>query len=153
MIVHFNTITVCEHPVIPGDNPSVSAGPPLTLDWEATNKMSVSINRFERSRDGKRRSQSEMKMTPDVRISLLVEEHYSMRAISKATKEASAIRNRRIQTIASLQNRHVHETVESLQRCLTNPFRRKNNREKEKLKKYCRSWNHSKEQVIEKKKT
>lgn len=150
-IVHFNTVTVREYPVIPGDNPSVSAGPPLTLDWEAVNKFSISINKFERFRDGKRRSQSEMKMSPNVRISFLVEEHHSMQAIRKATKEASVGRNRRIQTIGSLQNVHVHEKVECLQRYLTKPFRRKGNHRKKELKFFCKCLHRSGEKGTEKK--
>ena len=45
--VKFSSVKIREYPMIPGDNPSVSNGPPLTMDWTASKTFSVTIDRFE----------------------------------------------------------------------------------------------------------
>ena len=73
-IVQFGHVTIREYPVIPGDNPSVLDGPPLTLDWTAITSFSVKINRFERFRAGNRPDMFQMKMPSHMRVRFLFEQ-------------------------------------------------------------------------------
>lgn len=43
-LVAFGEVEVFSHPVVLGDNPSVSAGPPLTLDWRASDYQRFSVD-------------------------------------------------------------------------------------------------------------
>lgn len=110
-IVKFGIVTVREYHVIPGDNPSVSAGPPLTIDWNPVNTYSASINTFEEFRDGKRRDQSHMEMSSSMRELFLLEQGHTMHSIEEASKQASLIRSQRIQTASSPSNDQQRETM------------------------------------------
>ena len=67
--VSFNTIKVQEYPVIPGDNPSVMMGVPLTIDWDYINSASCTINDYESySGSSKRRTMVELRIPSSLKI-------------------------------------------------------------------------------------
>lgn len=133
-IVQFSRVMIREYPIIPGDNPAVSGGPPLMLDWTATKQISLTMDRFEYFRRGKRRQPSQMKIPKKMRMALLLEQEHDAEKISLATKEAAAIRHQRSQTIASLTLASAEESLESIRRRMFKPFRKKQNKEEEDMK-------------------
>lgn len=52
--VSFDSITVNEHQVILGDNPSVSSGPPLSLAWKSHSECVCTVNDYEERRPTRR---------------------------------------------------------------------------------------------------
>jgi len=46
--VNFGVVRVHTHDIVLGDNPSVSQGPPLTLDWDANKSECYSLDEFEK---------------------------------------------------------------------------------------------------------
>jgi hypothetical protein len=52
--VTFGSLTIHEHPVILGDNPSVSSGSPLTISWESQASLRSSVDEYEASRPARR---------------------------------------------------------------------------------------------------
>jgi len=129
IFVQFSRVVIREYPVIPGDNPAVPDGPPLTLDWTPTNSFSVTINRFEKFREGNRRDRCQMKMSMQMRMAFLLEQEYDAKRIMIATRKAAAVRHQRLQTIKSLTLSDTERRIESIQRKIMNAFRRKENRE------------------------
>jgi len=139
IFVQFSCVMVREYPIIPGDNPAVTDGPPLALDWTANNIFSVKINKFERFREGKRRRSLHMKMPMSRRITLLMDQDFDVEKIVIATREAAAIRNQRLQTIASLTYADTEERFENIRRSISKPFMRKQNKEEEEIMNYMKS--------------
>jgi len=45
--VGFGSLAFREYPIIMGDNPSVSEGVPLALDWDYVNEYDVTIDNYE----------------------------------------------------------------------------------------------------------
>jgi len=127
IIVQFSLVTIREYHVIPGDNPSVSAGPPLTLDWEPANTFSIDIKIFEEYRYGRRRHKLQMIMPPDVRVSFLLEQEHTIHSIVRATNDAASIRENRLQTLASLEKVQAKENIPNIgiliRRFIMKPFR------------------------------
>jgi hypothetical protein len=123
--VQFDAVNIREYPVIPGDNPAVSEGPPLTLGWTPSNGFSTTVDTFEKIRRGNRRYMNQMKMPSSMRVTFLIEQEYPIRDIAIATRQADIIRSERLHTMATLDNAAVEERIEALKRIFTKPFRRK----------------------------
>ncbi len=110
--VSFSSITIRDYPIIPGDNPTVSSGPPIAIDWNYITHVSTDINTFESIRHKKRRLQSEMKMPDSIRLSLLLNSGYKMNELRKFTRQAALIKKSRIQ---SIDNMHKDEWMEKME--------------------------------------
>ena len=67
--VRFDQIQVLELPIILGDNPSISNGVPVTLDWTHQSEIHLDVERFEEHRPS-RRSLEEMKLNVQRRLEL-----------------------------------------------------------------------------------
>jgi hypothetical protein len=48
--VQFSTVTIKEYPIIIGCNPGVSAGVPMSIDWDCFHQVILSINEYETMR-------------------------------------------------------------------------------------------------------
>lgn len=94
--VSFQNVTVRQYDVTIGDNPSVSYGTPVSLDWNYSEGVSLDLNEFESNRLGNRRSRREMHMNHYVRKNFLLHGcGYSAEEVKKAQKNANKIRNKR----------------------------------------------------------
>jgi hypothetical protein len=96
--VEFSQIRIREYEQTLGDNPSVSYGPPITLDWEFEEKEPISLEHFEAHRPP-RRSIRHLCLNYYTRRNLLMwiyklEED----ALEKATKEVDRIKRERAVT-------------------------------------------------------
>lgn len=125
--VGFDQIQIREYRVVCGDNPSVSTGPPVQLDWASVDLYSCAIEDFEHQREGNRRIQSQMRIPEYVRKKTLVTFGNSKEDIEDCTKQATITRKQRISTMASLETSipHIEENFERVTRALLKPFRRK----------------------------
>eukprot|EP00540_Astrosyne_radiata_P022313 CAMPEP_0116842710 /NCGR_PEP_ID=MMETSP0418-20121206/11671_1 /TAXON_ID=1158023 /ORGANISM="Astrosyne radiata, Strain 13vi08-1A" /LENGTH=132 /DNA_ID=CAMNT_0004473357 /DNA_START=199 /DNA_END=598 /DNA_ORIENTATION=+ len=72
-VVSFGSLTVRKYDLTLGDSPSVSSGLPLSLDWTYRQRQPVSIETYEANRRP-RRSEESLKMSPERRHKMLVEE-------------------------------------------------------------------------------
>ena len=78
--VCFASVHVREYPIILGDNPTCSSGPPVTLDWEYNGDASASrsVDEWENERYYDRRSREEMRVVPaSVRTEWLLDAGFS----------------------------------------------------------------------------
>mmetsp|Transcript_9492 Transcript_9492/g.17861 ORF Transcript_9492/g.17861 Transcript_9492/m.17861 type:complete len:289 (+) Transcript_9492:110-976(+) len=98
----FTQVHIREYVLVPGVNPSVLSGPPIELGWAHTELSTFHIEEWEKSRDGKRRLQSQMKIPPDVRRGLLLHHGNPQKSIRDATRNAANARKQRMQTLDKL---------------------------------------------------
>ena len=95
--VNFSTVEIREYPIIPGINPAVTRGVPLTIDWEPLNKNVYHFEEYEKAVEGVRRKQGEMKMPAKLRTQVLKRLGFSYRHVQecyKAVKKAQKERER-----------------------------------------------------------
>mmetsp|Transcript_4935 Transcript_4935/g.11082 ORF Transcript_4935/g.11082 Transcript_4935/m.11082 type:complete len:129 (-) Transcript_4935:354-740(-) len=85
-VVSFGSLTVRKYDLTLGDSPSVSSGLPLSLDWTYRQRQPVSIETYEANRRP-RRSEESLKMSPERRHKMLVEEFgVSVQQIARSTR-------------------------------------------------------------------
>lgn len=100
--IDFSSITIREHPVIPGENPGVSCGVPLTLDWEHEFEDRFDLDEFESKKTHKRR-QVEMKIPASKRADMLRKNGFGWVDIQKSIKQANISRHKRKKTLEQLE--------------------------------------------------
>ena len=114
--VGFKEIQIREYDQTLGDNPSVSYGPPISLDWEYTEKTPVDLDDFESHR-GERRSLREMQMNYYHRKNTLMWKiGHSDEELKKATKEVNKQRFQRGVTKYFLRMSKLEEAAQSAAR-------------------------------------
>jgi hypothetical protein len=70
--VHFGSLTISSHEIILGDNPAVSMGLPLTIDWTAFEEVTVaSVMDYEEQRTGPCRKYGELLIPAALRESYI----------------------------------------------------------------------------------
>lgn len=97
--VRFSSVNVRDYSLCLGDNPSVSRGVPISLDWHYNEQRSVELDSYELDRsDSRRSSREELKLPSLRRIQLLKRLGYSRGEINEQTKEVNIAKQRRILT-------------------------------------------------------
>ena len=104
--VHFSDLEIRTYPVTLGDNPSVSSGPPLTLDWNYTTTHTFAVETYESQRPpASRRKLPEMALPQSLRIELLCEDaRISLRTIQAQCREVERCKKQRRRTVESLSS-------------------------------------------------
>lgn len=99
--VTFKEITIRDYPMIVGDNPSVSSGPPLALDWEFFNETTLSVDVYEESKPVPRNGR-EMIVPRVRREQIFRDAGYTYNQLIKLTKPVNIARLQRRKTYASI---------------------------------------------------
>jgi len=100
MSVRFSTVDVRDYSLCLGDNPSVSRGAPISLDWDYVKENSYELNSYECERfHGRRIDKDQFKRPSLQRIQLLKNLGYSRGEINEQTKKMQLVRQQRISTI------------------------------------------------------
>lgn len=94
--VGFTTVSIREYEIVPGCNPSVSVGCPVSLGWGYTEEMHVQFHAYENVRQPQRRMQHQMRMPQSYREGKLLDFGYTKKDLKKADKDAHKIRTKRL---------------------------------------------------------
>jgi hypothetical protein len=89
--VRFGDLVITEFPIILGDNPAVTMGAPVTIDWEAQGEITYKINVYESIR-GTRRRRRKLLISVSNRAILLLAAGYSIDDIADASINAQQIK-------------------------------------------------------------
>jgi hypothetical protein len=114
--VSFNSVMIRNFDQTVGDNPSVSYGPPISLDWMYTQSKPIDLNAYEKNR-GPRRNARQMMLSYYNRRNILA---WRFGATEEELKEAEIQANRikraRALTKALVPTEKLQELVESASR-------------------------------------
>lgn len=142
--VKFDKIEIREYPIHIGDNPSVTRGAPLTIDWTPMNHLEYNLEQYEEVRPP-RRSAPELVTSALTRQTLLQQNGFSDKEIRQVSNEVNHARIGRIDTNAGLKHGHKpwEEFLESMQKCyarfmlrLKPGYKKRQKREEEALQYY-----------------
>ena len=123
--VNYGNATFREYPMVPGDNPTVTRGPPVSLGWKHISEVTYNIHEYEHAKRGDRvRQHIEMKMPPNVRIGILRGSGYDWKQIQASTKAANIARRQRTRTIERLRHDKFDENIEKVTRGFKNMFKK-----------------------------
>jgi hypothetical protein len=136
--VSFHIIEIQEYAIIPGDNPAVTMGVPLTIDWEPLHKVLCMVDDYEVSRPSPPRSMVELKIPTVRRYQMLRSLQFTRQEILRHAKLATVARNRRKRTHATMHLEPIKEIIERWCKALANATwnRVKKEKEKEWMKRY-----------------
>jgi hypothetical protein len=121
--LRYDSVTIREYAFIPGDNPSVSKGVPLTIDWDHQWEKTFDLDAYENGR--KPRHQIEMKIPAEIRSELLRKNGHSWKDIQASIKMANIARRQRTKTIERLPSEKIDEKLEKIARGVKNIFKEK----------------------------
>ena len=119
--VSFASVQVREYPMILGDNPSCTSGPPVTLDWtyDAKASMSCTVDEWESGRDSTRRMKSVIRVPSSVRMEWVLDAGFTPTEVHEAIRDVQNYQRRRRSSIekSSLQEKAC-DVIESVKRRL-----------------------------------
>jgi hypothetical protein len=92
--VDFSTIEVRTYPIIMGDNPSVSSGPPFTIDWDHQDAEEIDLADYEKLKPEKR-TREQILLPARLRESWLRSQGYARSEIALVGKEIDRIKKGR----------------------------------------------------------
>ena len=101
--VTFSSVDIRDYSICPGDNPAVSRGIPLSLDWTYDPETSQDINQFEDDRAGSRKGYDNLKLPSLQRVQMLKHNGYSRGEINERVKEVEQAKDDRIATRRKLE--------------------------------------------------
>jgi hypothetical protein len=114
--VTFDSIQIREYNQTVGDNPSVSIGPPICLDWDFEELEPISVNDYEDHR-GLRRTMRQMMMSFHQRRKVLMWLYgFSEQQVEEATHQVNQSKRQRAMTQALLPCQMLEELLQSAQR-------------------------------------
>ena len=128
--VSFSTLEIREYPICVGDNPAVTVGVPITIDWAHDGEFTCSVEEYEEHRSNPR-TMIELRMPSRCRADMLRRLGFSRQDIMQGTKSANIARNRRKRTIELLRLSLVFETIEMTKRATLNATFRRTTKKKE----------------------
>ncbi len=99
--VTFDSITIRDYPMTVGDNPSVSSGPPLTIEWDHMSEITLSLDSYEESKPAPRNGR-EMIVPRLAREQIFRDAGFSYNQLIRLTKPVN---------VARLQRRKTHSTL------------------------------------------
>eukprot|EP00536_Pseudo-nitzschia_multiseries_P003746 jgi/Psemu1/284633/fgenesh1_pg.59_\ len=112
--VSFDTVTIQEYCIEPGDNPGGNKGCPITVGWEPISAMTFDFDVYENVRSENRRRSTELPLVAAHRENILMKLGHTKAAINAGTKAANHVRRNRYQTIARLRSSKSQEVMEKV---------------------------------------
>lgn len=112
--VGFDSVTIRSYQQTIGDNPSVSHGPPIQLDWEYEEHDGMDIDVYESLRFFSRRTVRQLAISHYQRTSVLSREYgFTEEELTQAKKDANKTKLRRAITNILLPMMRVEDALES----------------------------------------
>lgn len=128
--VSFDSVNIREYPVTLGDNPGVSAGPSLTIDWKPQSEVEIPLDEYETNRPP-RRDYMEMSIPKDVRMEMLQNSGHTKKEIMASVRSTNIGRHCRKKTNAMAHMHDTHEAIEDVYRALRHVVTFKKHKKKE----------------------
>lgn len=131
--VRFDKVLIRDYPIEIGDNPAVSSGAPLTIGWKHFAEDEMEVDAYESIRDEDRREYTELIIPPPARKTLLTRLGYTNSEIERQSRDAKALRIKRLETSQFLYKSESEEKMEKLSRGLKNIISNKKKRRERKM--------------------
>ena len=121
--ISFSTLEVRNYDVTLGDNPGVSNGPPVSLDWTYEDSKHICLEEYESLRPP-RRSKEEMRLDSNSR-QIVLSSRFTSRDLKAATDTAREIRMQRRKSYSISNMEPLQEVLESTERKMKRLLRRR----------------------------
>merc|ERR1712224_642372 len=100
--IFFDEVMVREYPRILGDNPAVSDGAPVTIDWKEQDTYMININVYEHTRAPvRRKKRKKLLLSATKRLKILIDAGYNIEEIGEAILDVEKSKRERILSVRS----------------------------------------------------
>ena len=130
-MVQFSTVEIRSYPICAGDNPAVTKGVAITMDWDHDSVRTVPLEEYEDGRPFPR-SLRQLKMTSFQRADRLRAMGYSRSEIQEWVQRVDRLRKQRMRTTKNLALAPMEEFLEAIRRAALNATIRRSAKRKEK---------------------
>jgi hypothetical protein len=93
--VDFSTVQINSHEIMLGDHPSVSSGPPFTIEWTALHSCELTVDEYEERNPYPRSSLEALLLPKAVREDRLRKQGYSAQQLEIATQAVNKVKENR----------------------------------------------------------
>ena len=130
--VSFHNVRIREYPMTVGDNPAVSSGLAVTMDWDPLEQGSqvMELDEYEDTRP-ERRSMGQMRLPPSERREILRRSGHSAREMQQGLKASNIARRQRTKTLGTLHLQPFQELREKTSRAVGNALTSTKKQERE----------------------
>jgi hypothetical protein len=130
-VVQFSTVEIRSYPICAGDNPAVSRGVAITIEWDHDSVWTVPLEEYEDGRPFPR-SLTQLRMTSNQRTDRLRTIGYSRSEIQEWVQRVDRLRKQRMRTTKSFALAPMEECLEGIRRAALNATFRRSAKRKEK---------------------
>jgi hypothetical protein len=113
--VSFKTVELRSHALILGDNPAVSIGLPISIDWEAVESVILDLDEYETSRPP-RRERRQLIVPKTTREDRLLEQGVALGEMAKVEDEIKVIKKHRRRNARKRLWERIQEVFRSIDR-------------------------------------
>jgi len=134
--VSFSSVEIREYAIRMGDNPSVSAGPPITIEWKHFNEKIIDIDTFEKNLPPRRPATAMAIPAKERYVLLSGSTSLSRNQLTEQLKKVMSARLNRNKTLAMLefpQYVFVEEKLELAKRGLRNRLQKDRKRQEKEM--------------------
>ena len=133
--VSFHNVRIREYPMTVGDNPAVSSGVAITMDWDPLEQGShvVELDEYEQCRP-ERRVIGQMRIPPGERDQILRRSGHSRREMQRGLRASNIARRQRTETLGTLHRQQFDELREKASRAVVNVLSSKKKDERDLLR-------------------
>ena len=122
--ISFDKVFFREFPMVLGDNPSVSEGPPVSIGWDIQAEYDYDFHEYEEQR-GERRQTFQMVIPRKGREVLLKAAGHSKQEFASSIRQNIRIKNQRKATVKGLTSSKTDEKMEEVTRKIKGIFKKK----------------------------
>lgn len=119
--VSFSTVEIRDYPIILGDNPAVSHGPAVTIDWKPISTVLKTVEMHEATVIVHRRP-VQMAIPLVIREFMLRDIGYTSKELLEATRNINRIKAKRAATVRRLQMARLEEVLEGMRKNISGVF-------------------------------
>jgi hypothetical protein len=121
--VRFSVLEIRCYPMILGDNPSVTNGIPVTIDWKHDESVVCDVEEYEESRPP-RRDRAELMLPSSIRSRLAMDTGSSRKELQEQLRQVNIQRNQRRRTLEREQLDRLEEALEKTWRVISGKKKR-----------------------------
>jgi hypothetical protein len=116
--IRFSTVEIRSYPMILGDNPSVTAGIPITIDWLHQDEVTCDVVDYEVTRP-ERRARLQLLLPPAMRAQIAMDAGSSRKELHAMQRKVNVARGQRQSSQRGEQMSRLEEAMEATWRALS----------------------------------
>lgn len=131
LTVTFSVVEVRKYKLCVGENPAVTLGVPISIDWDYISEGTISLDEFEKTDHKTGKGEDELAIPSDERLRMVRQAGFTSEQIRLSVRAVNAAKMEREQTLYTLKNANQEEFMEKMRKAISNAILRRRSKKKE----------------------